>query len=78
MVSGLAALLLSYYPNLSNDDLIEILIKSSYKITKPKKVLQPNLESRKRAKVSFSTLCKSGGVINAYTAFKIAEMMSNN
>lgn len=72
MVSGVAALLRSYYPELTATQVVEILIASSYPITKPRKVFQPQQESRKRKKVTFANLCKSGGIINAYAAFILA------
>ncbi len=79
VTTGIAALILSYYPELTPQELITILIESSYKIKKPKKVLVPNLSSNERDKMKFSTLSKSGGVINAYDAFKyIQEDLSVN
>ncbi len=79
VASGIAALILSYYPELTPQELITILIESSYKIKKPKKVLVPGLSSDERDKMKFSTLSKSGGVINAYDAFKyIQEDLSVN
>ena len=69
ILTGIAALILSYYPDLEPADLITILMESSHKVTKPKKVLIPNLSEPKRKKVKFSTLSKSGGIVNAYNAF---------
>ncbi|TLX74401.1 peptidase S8 [Labilibacter sediminis] len=69
VVSGVAALILSYYPEFKAKELIEVLNQSTYKVDKPKKVYQPGFKSRKREKVSFSTLSKNGGVVNAYDAF---------
>lgn len=72
VVSGIAALILSYYPHLDTPALIQILLNSSYKPDK-QKVLIPDLFNSKRKKVKFTSLCKSGGIINAYNAMKIAE-----
>jgi subtilisin family serine protease len=72
VVSGVAALVLSYYPDLTPTQLIQILYKSSLKLNKLK-VLVPDLENSKRKKVKFSSLSESGGIINAYEALKLAE-----
>ncbi|MBK3518859.1 S8 family serine peptidase [Carboxylicivirga marina] len=71
VISGVAALILSYYPELSTDELIAIIMDSAYKVKKPKKVLIPSLSGEKRKKVKFSTLSKSGGIVNVYDAFKL-------
>ncbi len=68
IVSGIAALLLSYNPDLTAKELIEILMNHTHKITRPKKVLQPDLTGAKRKKVRFSELSKSAGIVNAYLA----------
>lgn len=69
VVSGVAALILSYYPDLKPAELIDLMMATSYKFKKPKKVYVPNLEDVKRAKAKFTTLSKSGGIVNAYEAF---------
>ncbi len=71
VVTGIAALVLSYYPELTPAELIKILMESSYKVDK--KVLTPNVESPERKKVKFSELSKSGGIVNAYNALVMAE-----
>ena len=76
IVTGVAALVWSYYPELSAVQLKEILLSSSKKIKKGK-VLIPDLESEKRPKGKFSQLSVSGGVLNAYEAMKMAEKMVN-
>ena len=75
IVTGVAALVWSYYPDLSAVQLKEILLESSYKIKKGK-ILVPDLESEKRPKCKFSQLSVSGGIINAYEAMKMAEGIS--
>jgi len=72
VVSGVAALVLSYYPDLTPSQLIQILYKSSLKVGKLK-VLIPDLENPKRKKVKFNTLSESGGIVSAYEALKLAE-----
>jgi len=73
VVSGVAALVLAYYPELKAEQLIEILENSIYAVDKPKKVLLPSEERGKRAKVSFTDLSKKGGVVNAYQALLYAK-----
>ncbi|MCV9387094.1 S8 family peptidase [Reichenbachiella ulvae] len=73
VVSGVAALVLSYYPDLQPLELIDILLSSSFQFKKPKKVYLPNLEAEKPSKVKFDELSTSGGVVNAYLALKEAQ-----
>jgi subtilisin family serine protease len=70
VVTGIAALLLSYYPDLKPSEVITILVESSYKFNK--KVVAPGSGEFKR-KVSFSELSKSGGIVNAYNALERAS-----
>ncbi len=73
VVSGLAALILSYYPDLKPHQVREILIKSVVKVTQ--KVKYKN-ERNETIKVPFTELCVSGGIVNAYQALKLAETYS--
>ena len=67
MTAGVAALLRSYFPKLTAVQVKEILLKSTYK---------PNITVRKPGrssqKVSFQNLSRSGGLLNAYEAVKMA------
>lgn len=72
VVSGIAALVLSYHPELSAKDLVQILTESAFKMDK-QKVLIPDVENPVRRKVRFKSLSKSGGVVNAYEAMKKAD-----
>ncbi|HNW98151.1 MAG TPA: S8 family peptidase [Bacteroidales bacterium] len=78
VVSGIAALVWSYYPRLTAVQLKDILLQSvvSYKKLK---VNLPNLDSKKAEvkKVSFAELCKTGGEANAYKALVAAEKFVN-
>lgn len=71
VTSGVAAMLLSKYPDLKPKDIIEILKNSSMKIDA--KVL---LDYDDENKVSFSELSISGGILNAYEAYKLANEKS--
>ena len=66
VVSGIAALILEHYPKLKPAQVIDILVKSCYK---PEgNVTKPGTEEQ----VAFSELCRSGGIVNAYEALKLA------
>jgi subtilisin family serine protease len=67
--SGVAAVLMSYFPNLTAAQVRDILIKSStkypkYKLKKP---------GTKDELVMLSDLSASGGVVNLYNAIKLAS-----
>jgi subtilisin family serine protease len=72
LVSGVAALVKSYYPSLTAVQLKKVLLESgvSYEI-------DVNIGDRKKKKlVPFSTLSKSGKIVNAYNALLMAEKIS--
>ena len=69
VVAGLAALILEYYPNLTAEQVKMAIEKSSVKITE--KVRNPETDEM----VSLSSLSKTGGIINAYEAIKLASTM---
>jgi subtilisin family serine protease len=69
VVSGIAALLLSYYPDLSPRQLIEIFEKSAKKTDTP--FSKPGAEE----KTTLSELSISGAIVNTYEAFKLASTM---
>jgi subtilisin family serine protease len=73
VVTGVAALVWSYYPELSALELKEILLESCT-LYKNKKVLIPNLQKEKKGKAKFSNLSVTGGIVNAYNALKLAEI----
>ncbi len=66
--SGVAALVLGYYPHLTAVQLKQVLTESVY-IPRKRKVLAPG----DSGKVKFSTLSSSGGIINAYNALQYAS-----
>ena len=73
---GVAAVLKSYYPTLTPEQMKKILIKSSVKTYKGKKVIKPgsaNGENPNGELIKFEKLGKNGGVINLYEAIKMAE-----
>ena len=72
VVSGVAALVWSYYPELTAIQMKEILIKSATNMGK-KKVIIPG---ERKKKTRFRELCVSDGVVNTYNALLLAEKMS--
>ena len=67
VVSGVAALLMSYFPTLTAADVREILIASARRIDV--QVVKPG----GTGKASFAALSSSGAVIDAYAAVKMAQ-----
>ena len=66
VVSGVAALLFSYFPSLSARQVKEILLKSVFKPNQTVNRPQTNIQ------VPFNSLSVSGGIVNAYNAVKMA------
>lgn len=69
VVTGVATLVLSYYPSLTALELKSILLDSAVKY-KSQKVKKPG---KPEDSIKFARLSKTGGVVNAYTALKLAE-----
>ncbi len=74
VVSGIAALVWSYYPQLSALQIKEIINKSA-QIRDDLKVNVPS-QSEKKEKIKFKRLSKTGGIVNAYAALELAEEMT--
>jgi len=72
VVTGVAALLLSYFPSLSTKLVKDILLKSVFK---PDQFV--NKPGTKTA-VPFRSLSASGGIVNAYDAVKLAIKMTKH
>ncbi|MFE3869621.1 S8 family peptidase [Flavobacterium sp. ZS1P70] len=70
-VAGVAALIRSYYPKLSAKQVKHILMDSGVAITTDVIVGGKPVDTR-----SFTTLSKSGKIVNAYNALLMAEKMS--
>jgi len=78
-VSGVAALVRSYYPQLSASQVKHILMNSGLKINFD--VIKPGSQSRENPtgiKVPFSDLSVSGRVVNAYNALLMADRILNS
>lgn len=72
--TGVAAILLSYFPDLSATQIKDILRQSTRKFDKLK-VIKPGT---KDDKVNFSDLSSTGGLVNAYEAVRLAMTMQGN
>ena len=76
--AGVAALVRSYYPQLSASQVKHILMNSGTKINF--NVIKPGSQSRQNPDgelVSFSDLSVSGRIVNAYNALKMADQIVN-
>lgn len=71
--AGVAALLMSYYPDLTALEVKKIIIASSRKFNNLQ-VLKPG----DKELVNFASLSASGGLINAYEAVKMAESIASD
>ncbi len=72
VVSGLAALIMDYYPNLTATD-VKKIISASVSNYGGQMVVRPGDKER----VPFSSLSITGGIVNAYNALKLAEQVSS-
>ena len=70
--AGVAALVRSYYPQLNASQVKYILMNSGVKINF--EVIKPGTKDEK---VSFTDLCVSGSIVNAYNALKMADGIVN-
>jgi cell wall-associated protease len=75
VVTGVAALLMSYFPDLTVEQIKEVMINSTVKFT-DSKVNKPAEGPQKGEMVEFSELSRTGGIINTYEAVKMAENLS--
>ncbi|MEQ8525745.1 S8 family serine peptidase [Gracilimonas sp.] len=71
VVAGVAALIMSYYPELSATDVKEIILQTVTKVDQV--VYKPGTDEP----IHFSELSATGGIINAYDALKLAEERAN-
>lgn len=71
--AGVAAVLKAYYPKLSPQQIKQIIENSSDKSLAKKRVVKPG---EKRKKVKFKKLSRTGGVVDLYAAFQMADTMN--
>lgn len=72
VVAGVAAMLMSYFPDLKAEQVKDILMRSVRSLNGIKVTVPGTIDEQ----VNFSKLSKSGGIINAYEAVKLAQSMS--
>jgi subtilisin family serine protease len=72
IVTGIAALIMEYYPNLSARQVKEAIMQSASAL-KGTKVIKPGTKDEL---VDFTTLSKTGGIANAYKALQAASAMT--
>ncbi|MEM6297174.1 MAG: S8 family peptidase [Bacteroidota bacterium] len=72
VVSGVAALLMSYFPELSAKDVKEILMDSATDLGDMEIVL-PGSDRENPTLVKFKELSKTGGIVNAKSAVEMAQ-----
>lgn len=72
VTSGVAALVWSYYPQLSASDVKNIILQSAVPVKG--KVIPPG--GSKKQKTTMKELCKTGALVNAYQAILMAEKIS--
>lgn len=70
VVTGLAALLLDYYPKLTAVQLRRIILSSATRFPS-QMVVRPGSDT---ARVAFDSLSATGGIVNAYAALKMAAV----
>lgn len=72
VVAGIAALLMSYYPELSAGDVKRIILATVTPLPN-QPVLRPTPGGDPPAKVPFGSLSVTGGIVNVYNAVQMAE-----
>jgi subtilisin family serine protease len=79
VAAGVACIIRSYFPELTAEEVKEILMLSVTKYDKKVWVPNSSYNKKSREKEKFSTLSASGGIINAYNAVQLAiERTANN
>ena len=73
VVAGVAGLLRSYFPKLTAEQIKQAINSSATSLGIDVKTLKPGTDQE----VALSTLCKTGGLLNAFGAVEAAEKLSN-
>jgi len=73
-VAGVAALVRSYYPNLTASQVKHIIMNSGIEFSKA--IIVPGKRGSDPVKVNFAELSVSGRILNAYNALLLAEKMT--
>jgi subtilisin family serine protease len=70
VVAGLATLIREYYPKLTAVQVKEIILNSVVKVNHNVNI--EGEEGTEATSVPFTDLCRTGGIVNAYNALKLA------
>ena len=71
VVSGVAAMIFSYFPNLNAEQVKDIILKSSTKYTQ-----MVNKPGDDEEMIEFNKLSSNGGIINVLEAIKLAQSLT--
>ena len=78
MVSGVAAILMTYYPELSANQVKDIIMRTATTRRGENATLSLGTSYySEKIQVPFSILCIAGGIVNAYEAVKLADQIVN-
>jgi subtilisin family serine protease len=72
VVSGIAALIMAYYPDLTAEQVRQIILESATRHAD----VRVDLPGGSRDRVPFGTLSVTGGIVNAYEALRLAAQTS--
>ena len=75
VTAGVAALLMSYFPDLTASQIREIIMESSFRFDNLE-VKKPAAPDEEPEMIAFEDLSVSGGIVNACEAIKLAETFS--
>lgn len=76
VTTGVAALIMAYYPEYSAEDVKKIILKSATRYKRDKVNKPGEDEESKEGVVRFKKLSTTGGVVNVYEALKLADKKS--
>lgn len=72
VTAGVAAFIKCYFPNLTPAQIKQVIEQSTDKSMAKKKVIKPG---EKKKKIKFKKLSTTGGMVDLYAAYKLAETM---
>ena len=75
LTAGVAALIMSYFPNLTSTEVRDVIVKSAVDF-KDLEVNKPAGHDKEAETVKFGDLSATGGIVNAYEAVKLASSMT--
>lgn len=73
VVSGIAALIMAYYPELNAGEVKKIILESAMRLGDRMAII-PGSEGEKRE--PFSNMSATGGIVNAFTAIQLADQVA--